>query len=89
MYLTKEKKSNFFETHGKSKFDTGSPEGQIALFTYRIQHLTGHLKMNKKDLSTRRSLVLMVGKRRRLLDYLKRNDIERYRSIIKQLGLRK
>ncbi len=89
MYLTKEKKSSFFETHGKSKFDTGSPEGQIALFTHRIQHLTGHLKKNKKDLSTRRSLVLMVGKRRRLLDYLKRTEIERYRSIIKQLGLRK
>lgn len=89
MYLTKETKSNFFETHGKSKFDTGSPEGQIALFTFRIKYLTGHLKSNKKDLSTRRSLVLMVGKRRRLLDYLKRNDIERYRNIIKELGLRK
>jgi len=76
MYLTKEKKSSFFETFGKSKFDTGSSEGR-------------HLKKNKKDLSTRRSLVLMVGKRRRLLDYLKKNDIERYRSIIKELGLRK
>jgi small subunit ribosomal protein S15 len=89
MYLTKEKKSSFFETFGKSKFDTGSSEGQIALFTHRIQYLTGHLKKNKKDLSTRRSLVLMVGKRRRLLDYLKQTEIERYRSIIKELGLRK
>lgn len=89
MYLTSEKKSGFFETHGKSKQNTGSAEGQIALFTYRIQHLTEHLKNQKKDLSTRRSLVLLVGKRRRLLDYLKRTDIERYRQIIKDLGIRK
>ncbi|NCC72051.1 MAG: 30S ribosomal protein S15 [Sphingobacteriia bacterium] len=89
MYLTSEKKSGFFETYGKSKQNTGSAEGQIALFTYRIQHLTEHLKNQKKDLSTRRSLVLLVGKRRRLLDYLKRTDIERYRQIIKDLGIRK
>jgi len=89
MYLTSEKKSSFFETHGSSKDNTGSPEGQIAMFTFRIQHLTEHLKGQKKDLSTRRSLVLMVGKRRRLLDYLKRTDIERYRHIIKELGIRK
>ncbi len=89
MYLTSEKKLSFFETHGNSKSDTGSPEGQIAMFTFRIQHLTEHLKGQKKDLNTRRSLVLMVGKRRRLLDYLKRTDIERYRHIIKELGIRK
>ncbi|HPE34300.1 MAG TPA: 30S ribosomal protein S15 [Bacteroidales bacterium] len=89
MYLTSEKKSGFFETYGKSKQNTGSAEGQIALFTYRIQHLTEHLKNQKKDLNTRRSLVLLVGKRRRLLDYLKRTDIERYRQIIKDLGIRK
>lgn len=89
MYLTSEKKKEIFNKHGKSEFDTGSSEGQIALFTTRIQHLTGHLKNNKKDLVTRRSLVRLVGKRRRLLDYLKENDIERYRSIIKELGIRK
>lgn len=89
MYLTSEKKTSFFETYGKSKEDTGSAEGQIALFTHRIQHLTGHLKGQKKDLNTRRSLVLLVGKRRRLLDYLKRTEIDRYRHIIKELGIRK
>ena len=89
MHLTAEKKKDFFKEYGKSKFDTGSSEGQIALFTYRIKHLTGHLKINKKDLATERSLVRLVGKRRKLLDYLKRKDIERYRAIIKKLKLRK
>jgi len=89
MYLTTELKQNFFKEHGKSEFDTGSAEGQIALFTYRIKHLTEHLKENKKDTATRRSLVLLVGKRRKLLDYLKKTDITRYRSIIKELGIRK
>jgi small subunit ribosomal protein S15 len=89
MYLTTEKKKEFFKEHGKSEFDTGSAEGQIALFTFRIKHLTGHLKENKKDLATERSLVRLVGKRRKLLDYLKRNDIERYRAIIKKLDIRK
>ncbi|MCF8366862.1 MAG: 30S ribosomal protein S15 [Bacteroidales bacterium] len=89
MYLTSEIKNDFFKKHGKSESDTGSPEGQIALFTFRISHLTGHLKTNKKDLFTRRSLVRLVGKRRKLLDYLKVNDIERYRAIVKELGLRK
>ena len=89
MYLTAEKKREIFEQYGKSAGDTGSAEGQIALFTYRIKHLTGHLKDNKKDLFTERSLVRLVGKRRKLLDYLKAKDIERYRSIIKELGLRK
>lgn len=89
MYLTSEIKSDFFEKHGKSKEDTGSSEGQIALFTFRISHLTGHLKSNKKDLFTRRSLVRLVAKRRKLLDYLKATEIGRYRAIIKELGLRK
>ena len=89
MYLTAEKKTELFTQHGKSATDTGSAEGQIALFTFRINHLTEHLKENKKDHSTRRSLILLVGKRRNLLDYLKRKDIERYRSIIIELKLRK
>ncbi|MBC34892.1 MAG: 30S ribosomal protein S15 [Bacteroidetes bacterium] len=89
MYLTSEIKKNIFKEYGKSEFDSGSAEGQIALFTFRIKHLTDHLKVNKKDKVTERSLVRMVGKRRRLLDYLKENDIERYRAIIKTLGLRK
>ncbi|MCH7512776.1 MAG: 30S ribosomal protein S15 [Bacteroidetes bacterium] len=91
MYLSKEKKQEIFENHGrlKSKTDTGSPESQIALYTYRINHLTDHLKNNKKDYSTRQGLLKLVGRRRRLLDYLYRNDIERYRSIIKDLGIRK
>jgi small subunit ribosomal protein S15 len=89
MYLTSEIKKDFFKKHGKSEFDSGSSEGQVALFTFRIQHLTGHLKKNKKDLVTRRSLVLLVGKRRKLLDYLKNTEIGRYRAIIKELGIRK
>lgn len=89
MYLTPETRKEIFKEHGKGELDTGSSEGQIALFTYRIKHLTEHLKQNKKDRVTQRSLVLMVGKRRSLLDYLKKNDIERYREIIKKLGLRK
>lgn len=89
MYLAPENKAEIFKKHGKSEKDTGSSEGQIALFTYRINHLTGHLKKNHKDYATERSLVAMVGKRRRLLDYLKNKDIERYRAIIKELGIRK
>ncbi len=89
MYLSVEKKKEIFAKYGKDDRDTGSAEGQIALFTYRIQHLTEHLKRNKKDVFTQRSLVRMVGKRRKLLDYLKEKDIERYRAIIKELGLRK
>ncbi len=89
MYLAAEKKKEIFSKHGKSAQDTGSPESQVALFTYRIKHLTEHLKKNKKDFATERSLILMVGKRRKLLDYLKRKDIERYRNLIKELGLRK
>ena len=88
MYLTKEKKQEIFAQYGKSATDTGSSEGQIALFTYRINHLTEHLKKNIHDFNTERSLVKLVGKRRSLLEYLKREDIERYRKIVEQLGLR-
>ena len=89
MYLDTEKKKEIFKEHGGSEKNTGSTEGQIALFTYRIQHLTEHLKKNKKDMGTKRSLVLLVGKRRSLLDYLKKKDIERYRALIKKLKLRR
>ena len=89
MYLTAEKKQEIFGKFGKSNTDTGSTEGQIALFSYRINHLTEHLKLNKKDYSTERALVMLVGKRRRVLDYLKAKDIEGYRSLIKELGIRK
>lgn len=89
MYLSQEKKQEIFAQHGQSATNTGSAEGQIALFTFRINHLTEHLKKNKKDHSTRRALIKLVGKRRSLLDYLIKKDIERYRSIIKELNLRK
>jgi len=89
MYLTSKKKQEFFKTHGKNSKDTGSPEGQIALFTFRIAHLTEHLKNNKKDYGTQRSLINLVGKRRKLLNYLMKVDIMRYRNIVKELGLRK
>ena len=89
MYLTAEKKKEIFAQYGKNAADTGSTESQIALFTFRIQKLTQHVKENHKDLFTKRSLVNLVGKRRRLLDYLKANDIEKYRELIKHLGIRK
>ncbi len=89
MYLTKEVKEEFFTQHGSGKEDTGSTEGQIALFTFRINHLTEHLKINKKDHSSRLGLLRLVGKRRRLLDYLQKDDIQRYRNIIAELGIRK
>jgi small subunit ribosomal protein S15 len=89
MYLSTEKKKEIFAKHGKSDVDTGSTEGQIALFSYRIAHLTEHLKKNRKDYGTQRALQLLVGKRRKSLDYLKSKDIERYRSIVKELGLRR
>jgi small subunit ribosomal protein S15 len=89
MYLTAETKKEFFKKFGESDVDTGSSEGQIALFSFRINHLTEHLKVNRKDYSTQRALLKLVGKRRKLLDYLKENDIERYRSIVKSLKLRK
>ena len=89
MYLDSTKKEEIFGKYGKSQTDTGSAESQIALFTYRINHLTEHLKVNKKDYNTELSLKILVGKRRRLLDYLIRIDIARYRAIIKELGIRK
>lgn len=89
MYLTADEKKGLFKKHGKSENDTGSTEGQIALFTQRIEHLSKHLKSNQKDFNTERSLVKLVGKRRSLLDYLMKKDIVRYRAIVKELGLRK
>jgi len=89
MYLDQAKKQEIFSQYGKSVTDTGSAESQIALFTYRIKHLTEHLKKNHKDFGTARSLTKMVGRRRKLLKYLYVNDINRYRAIVKALGLRK
>ena len=89
MYLSAEKKKEIFKEYGKSETDTGSTESQIALFTTRINHLTEHLKTKKKDYSTQRALLKLVGKRRSLLDYLKDRDIEKYRATIKALNLRK
>lgn len=89
MLLNSEAKKEVFKKFGKSETDTGSAEVQVAIFTERIAHLTQHLKINSKDLATERSLVRLVGKRRRLLDFLKERDINRYRKIVKDLGLRK
>ena len=89
MYLDNAKKTEIFGQYGKSATDTGSAESQIALFYYRIKHLTEHLKANHKDYRTARSLTQLVGKRRALLDYLYDRDINRYRAIVKALGLRK
>ena len=89
MYLDTEEKKEIFGKYGKSNSDTGSAESQIALFSYRITHLTEHLKVNRKDYSTERALTMLVGKRRALLNYLKDRDIERYRAIIAKLALRK
>ena len=90
IYLDKAKKAEIFEKYGKNgATDTGSVESQVALFTYRIAHLTEHLKEHHKDHNTARSLTKLVGKRRSLLSYLKDRDIERYRALIKALGLRR
>lgn len=89
MYLTSDVKKEIFKKHGGSESNTGSTEGQIALFTHRISHLTEHLKKNRKDFGTQRALLALVGKRRRLLDYLKAEDIEKYRELIKELKLRR
>ena len=88
MYLSNEFKAKIFAKHVKSATDTGTAEGQVALFTARIAHLTGHLKTNKKDFSTQLSLQKLVGKRRAILAYLYKKDINRYRAIIKALELR-
>ena len=89
MYLDSAKKQEIFGNYGKSNTDTGSAESQIALLSYRIAHLTEHLKANRKDYSTQRALTMLVGKRRALLNYLKSRDIERYRAIVAKLGLRR
>ncbi|MBX3101811.1 MAG: 30S ribosomal protein S15 [Bacteroidetes bacterium] len=91
MYLTSEKKAEIFKENSISQkaSDSGSAESQIALFTYRINHLNEHLKKNPKDMSTKTGLLRLVGKRRRLLDYLRRDEIVRYREIIQKLGIRK
>lgn len=91
MYLNTEIKQELFKKHGfdKKKEDTGSPESQIALFTHRINHLTSHLKQNKKDFATQQGLMKLVGKRKKLLNYLQSNNITRYRAILADLELRK
>ena len=89
MYLDSAKKKEIFEKHGQSATDTGSVERRVALFTYRIAHLTEHLKSNRKDFATARALKMLVGKRRRLLDYVAKKDIERYRKLIAELGIRR
>jgi small subunit ribosomal protein S15 len=89
MGLTRESKSGLIEQHRLHEGDTGSPEVQIALLSERINHLTGHFKTHGKDHASRRGLIKMVSKRRRLLDYLKNNDSERYKEIVEKLGLRK
>ena len=87
--LSKEKKEAIIAEYGKTPTDTGSPEVQVALLTARIQELTEHLKVNQKDHHSRRGLLKMVGQRRGLLEYLKKTDISRYRTLIERLGLRK
>ena len=82
-------KNTLIEQYRKHATDTGSPEVQIALLSERINHLTGHLKSHRKDFSTRRGLLMLVGQRRRLLNYLKDRDIQGYRELIGRLGLRK
>lgn len=88
VYLPKEKKEEIFKKYGGSEQNTGSPEAQIALFTYRINALADHLRQHKKDHATRRALLMMVGKRKRLLAYLQRKDIQKYRELINELGIR-
>ncbi len=89
VYLSQEKKAEIFKEYGGSENNTGSVEAQIALFTYRIQSLSEHLKENKKDHSCRRALLKMVGQRKQLLQYLAKKDIEKYRALIEKLGIRK
>ena len=89
MHLSSETKREIFKQHGGDAKNTGGSESQIALFTKRIDHLTEHLKVNKKDHATEKSLVRLVGQRKQLLNYLKMYHIDRYRAIISTLGLRK
>ena len=88
-YLTKEKKAEIFKKHGGAENNTGSTEGQIALFTFRIQEMSKHLKANPKDHSCRKALLSMVGKRKRLLGYLQKKELQKYRELIEELGIRK
>ncbi|WP_185865941.1 30S ribosomal protein S15 [Blattabacterium cuenoti] len=87
--MTAEKKKEIFKIYGTSVNDTGSSKVQVTLFTYRINHLSNHLKNNKKDFNTERALVKLVGKRKKLLKYIEKRDINCYKKIIKHLGLRK
>ena len=89
MSITAERKQEVIKKHGRGKDDTGSPEVQVALLTARIEQLTGHFKTHKQDHHSRRGLLMMVNRRRSLLDYLKRKDIERYKALIEKLGLRR
>jgi small subunit ribosomal protein S15 len=89
MLLTAESKKEIFRKYGNSETNSGSSEAQIAMFTQRINHLTDHLKVQKKDFDTQRALIRLVGKRRALLDYLYKTEINRYRAIISELGIRK
>jgi small subunit ribosomal protein S15 len=89
MYLTSEIKKGFAKKHGKSDKDSGSAEVQIALFTHRINHLTGHLQRLKKDVATQRALLNLVAKRKHLLDYMKRTSLDKYRTLLKTLDIRK
>ena len=89
MSITNEKKQEIIAQYGTKPGDTGSPEVQIAVLSYQINHLTEHLKVHKKDFHSRRGLLKMVGRRRSLLNYLKSKDIDRYRNIINSLGLRR
>ena len=89
MYLDSAKKKEIFEKHGQSATDTGSIESQVALFTYRIKHLTEHVKANKHDFMAKRGLIQMVGQRKKLLKYLERTDFETYKATVAKLGLRK
>ena len=89
VYLSKEKREEIFQEYGGSPTNTGSTEAQIALFTFRIQKLSEHLKENRKDHSCRRTLLTLVGKRKRLLQYLADKDIQKYRDLIEKLGIRK
>ncbi len=89
VYLSKEKKAEIFAEYGGAATNTGSTQGQIALATYRIQELSEHLKMHRKDHSSRKALLHLVGRRKKMLDYLRRKDLEGYRALIAKLGIRK
>ena len=89
MTVSADRKKELIDGYRRHEGDTGSPEVQIALLTERIRHLTEHMKVHKKDFHSQRGLLMLVGRRRRMLDYLRRNDVERYRAIIAKLGIRR